>query len=121
MRAGPVREELGSVFDDLIEPADDLGHRFGCSLPIRLPIRPMESVRIWLIFTQDRLGKAVAPSSRVSGKPARWGWFVIGTAITVPERSLKMSWLRMRTGRRPACSCPRAGWRSAQRISPLNI
>src|SRR3989449_7452593 len=43
------------------------------------------------------------------------------TAMTVPERSLNTSWLRTRTGRSPACSRPRTGLRSAQRISPLSI
>src|SRR5947199_10586819 len=41
--------------------------------------------------------------------------------MTVPERSLNTSWLRTRTGRSPACSRPRTGLRSAQRISPLSI
>ena len=41
--------------------------------------------------------------------------------MTVPERSLKTSWLKISTGREPACSRPRTGFRSAQRISPLSI
>ena len=40
-------------------------------------------------------------------------------AMTVPDRSLKTSWLRMSTGRWPACSRPRTRLRSAQRSSPL--
>src|SRR5215813_716739 len=46
---------------------------------------------------------------------------VKATAITVPDRSLKISLLRIRTGRCPACSRPRVGLRSAQRISPLSM
>src|SRR5574341_779108 len=41
--------------------------------------------------------------------------------MTVPERSLNTSWLKISTGRSPACSRPLTGFRSAQRISPLNI
>ncbi len=89
--------------------------------PSLRPIRSTESVRIWLIFTHDRLGRLAAMSSRVSGNPARGSWLVSATAITVPERSLKTLLLRIRTGRCPACSDPRTGFRSAQRTSPLSI
>jgi hypothetical protein len=43
-----------------------------------------------MIFTQDFFGNFVSESSRVRGKPARWDWLVIATAITVPDLSLKM-------------------------------
>lgn len=55
------------------------------------------------------------------GKPARCGWLVNAIAITVPDRSLKTSWLSTSTGRRPACSRPRVGSRSAHRTSPLSM
>src|SRR6058998_3771413 len=42
-------------------------------------------------------------------------------AITVPDRRLNRSLLRIRTGRRPACSLPRTGSRPAQYISHLRI
>jgi len=90
----------------------------GATLPIFLPIRPVESVRIWLILTQERLGNLDFKISCVSGKPARCSWLVSATAITVPERSLNMSWLRIRTGRSPDCSRPTVGLSAAHRISP---
>src|SRR6266542_1142373 len=80
----------------------------------------MESERIWLTFTQDPFGRAPLSNSTVRGNPAAWGWLVIAMAITVPERSLKMSWLMTRTGRLPVCSRPRVGSRSAQNTSPLS-
>ena len=40
--------------------------------------------------------------------------------MTVPERALKTSSLRIKTGRRPDCSCPRVGSSSAQTISPFS-
>jgi len=46
----------------------------GKSVPSRRPIRCPDSVLIWLILTPAGLG------SCVSGKPARWGWFVRATA-----------------------------------------
>src|SRR5437588_7942714 len=45
----------------------------------------------------------------------------MASAMTVPERVLNMSSLMTTTGRRPPCSCPRAGSRSAQKTSPLSI
>jgi hypothetical protein len=45
-----------------------------------------ESVRIWLIFSQDCFGKFASVDSKVSGNPAHWGWLVSAMAITVPER-----------------------------------
>lgn len=69
-----------------------------------LPIRSTESVRTWLILIHDRFGRPVALVSQVSGNPARGSWLVMATAITVPDRSLKTSWLRIKTGRDPACS-----------------
>ena len=55
------------------------------------PIRSTESVRSWLIFTQDRLLSPVALLSSVSGNPARGCSLVMATPMTVPERSLKTS------------------------------
>src|SRR2546422_6885004 len=81
----------------------------------RRPIRSTANVRIWLILIQERLGRPRALLSSVSGNPARGSWLVRATAITVPDRSLNTSWLRMSTGRSPACSRPRTGLRSAQR------
>lgn len=57
-------------------------------------------------------------NSSVKGNPARCGWLVIATAMTVPDRSLNTSWLSTSTGRMPACSRPRVGFKSAHRISP---
>ena len=56
-----------------------------------VPMRSTDSVRIWLILTQERLVKPAALLSRVSGKPARGSWLVKAKAITVPDRSLKTS------------------------------
>ena len=64
----------------------------------------MESVLIWLILPHDRLGKLSVFNSKVNGKPARCGWLVIATATAVSERSLKTSWLKINTGRKPARS-----------------
>lgn len=63
----------------------------GVALPERLSMRPMASVRIWLIFAHDRFGRAFAFNSGVNGNSARCGWLVSATAITVPERSLNTS------------------------------
>jgi hypothetical protein len=41
--------------------------------------------------------------------------------MMVPERSLNISWLKIMTGRKQACSWLRTGFKSAQRISPLSI
>ena len=93
----------------------------GVAWAMRRPIRSTARVRIWLILIHDRFGKPLALLSSVSGNPARGSWLVSATAITVQERSLNTSWLRIKTGRSPACSLPRTGFRSAQRISPLSI
>ena len=93
----------------------------GEARPRRRPILSIDSVRIGLIFAHDFLGNPLDSNSSVSGKPARCDLLVMATAITVPERWLKTSWLRIRTGRRPACSCPRTGFKSAHRMSPLSI
>jgi hypothetical protein len=61
-------------------------------------------VRIWLIFTHDRLGSLTLLSSRVRGNLARCGWLVMAIAITVPDRALNTSSLRTTTGREPPCS-----------------
>ncbi len=93
----------------------------GVDWATRRPIRETARVRIWLILIHERFGRPFALLSMVSGNPARGSRLVSATAITVPERSLNTSWLRTRTGRSPACSLPRIGIRSAQRISPLSI
>ena len=62
-------------------------------------MRSVANVRIWLILTQERLGNLGVTNSNVKGNPARGGWLVKATAITVPDRSLKTSWLRISTGR----------------------
>jgi hypothetical protein len=74
----------------------------------------MDKVLIWLILTQDFFGSAELSSSKVRGNPAFCGWLVIATAITVPEWVLNTSWLRMSTGRNPACSWPTVGFRFAK-------
>jgi hypothetical protein len=67
------------------------------------------------IFTHDGLGSFRCGNSKViRGKPALCGWLVMAIAITVSERRLKISWLGTSTGRRPACSRPRSGLKSAQ-------
>lgn len=91
------------------------------ALQISFPILSTESVRIWLILAHDRFGMSRFWSLSVNGNPAFWGWLVIATAITVPEWSLKTSWLKIKTGRNPDCSRPLVGLRSAHRISPLSI
>ena len=40
-------------------------------------MRSVESVRIWLIFTQDRFGNFAVVSSSVSGNPARGSWLTV--------------------------------------------
>src|SRR5207244_11183217 len=84
------------------------------------PTRCTDRVRTWLILTQDLFGSLTLVSSQVSGNPACWGWLVIAIAITVPDRALNTSSLIITTGRKPPCSWPRAGLRSAQTTSPLN-
>src|SRR5438874_1676703 len=56
----------------------------GETRPIFLPMRSTESVRIWLIFTHEGLGRFSLVNSSVRGKPARCGWLVIASAMTVP-------------------------------------
>jgi len=56
---------------------------------IFFPILLTESVRIWLILTQDFLGSFALSSSKVRGNPAFGAWLVNATAMTVPECSLK--------------------------------
>jgi hypothetical protein len=59
----------------------------------RLILRPIPStdrVLIWLIHPRP-FGKFFKSRSRVKGNPARCGWLLSTTAMTVPERSLKMS------------------------------
>ena len=68
--------------------------------PSFLPSRFTESVLIWLIFTHERLGRFAPVNSSVSGKPARGSWLVRAQAITVPDRSLKTSWLNICRGSR---------------------
>ena len=46
----------------------------------RRPMRSMDSVRIWLILTQDRFGSFPVVSSSVSGNWARGSWLVRATA-----------------------------------------
>ena len=65
-------------------------------------MRSVARVRIWLILIHERFGRPRAPDSSVKGKPARGSWLVSATAMTVPDRSLKTSWLRIKTGRSPA-------------------
>jgi hypothetical protein len=93
----------------------------GATLARRFPSRSVESVLICPIFTQDRFGSFTDRSSRVSGNPAEGSIEVTASAITVPERWLKMSSLTTSTGLCPACSWPRAGSRSAQAMSPLSM
>jgi hypothetical protein len=86
-----------------------------------LPRRSTEIVRICEIFTHEGFGIMAAGSAIVNGNPARCAWLVIAIAITVSDFLLNRSWLRIRTGRSPACSRPRTGFRSAQYTSPLSI
>jgi hypothetical protein len=65
-------------------------------------------------LTHEGLGKRTLSILKASGNPTRCGWLVMAKVMTVPLRSLKTSWLIIRTGRWPACSWPRAGLRSAQ-------
>jgi hypothetical protein len=39
-----------------------------------------------MIFTHERFGSPVSVSSKLSGNPARGGWLVSATAMTVPDR-----------------------------------
>ena len=71
-------------------------------------------VRICEILTQDDFGSIAGGSGKVRGNPALCGWLVMAMAITVSDLLLNTSWLRIRTGRSPACSRPRAGFKSAQ-------
>lgn len=47
--------------------------------------------------------KSAPMTSQVSGKPTRGSWLVSAAVITVPERALNTSSLRIRTERRPDC------------------
>ena len=69
----------------------------------------MEIVRICEIFTHEGLGIMSAGSAMVNGNPAFCAWLVIAITITVSDFLLNRSWLRIRTGRNPACSRPRTG------------
>jgi hypothetical protein len=71
-------------------------------------------VRICEIFSQEVFGSASGGSGIVSGNAALWGWLVIAMAITVSDLLLNTSWLRIKTGRNPACSRPGTGFKSAQ-------
>ncbi len=105
----------------LLSPSTTLASSSGAIRPTASPMRSTERVRIRLIFTHDFFGRVVDSIGSVSGKPAFGGWLVNAVAITVPDRVLKTSWLRISTGRRPGCALPLVGFSSAQRISPLNI
>jgi len=59
--------------------------------PSRLPNRSVEKVRICEIFTHEGLGMRTLSILQASGKLTAWLWLVIAKAMTVPERSLKMS------------------------------
>jgi hypothetical protein len=52
------------------------------------------------------LGSLLPESQKASGKPAFGSWPVRATAMTVPDRSLKTSWLKTNTGRSPDCPWP---------------
>ena len=80
---------------------------------MRLPNRSTDNVRTWLIFAHDRFGNFGDVNSSVSGKCAFGSLLVTATVITVPDRSLKTSWLKTNTGLRPACSFPFVGSSSA--------
>jgi len=118
---GPIEEQDQESPMISPRPSRTFETSSGDACAMRRPILSTANVRIWLILIQERLGRPRALLSSVSGNPARGSWLVRATAITVPERSLKTSWLRMSTGRSPACSRPRTGLRSAQRTSPLSI
>jgi hypothetical protein len=53
---------------------------------------------------RECFGNSETASSSVTGKPARRGRLVRAIGMIVPERSLNTSWLRISTGRCPACS-----------------
>lgn len=103
-----------------LSPSRTRASSSGESLPSRFPRRSVESVLIWPIFTHERFGSRTERSSSVNGNPAFGSAEVIASAITVPERWLKTSSLITSTGRKPACSWPRVGSRSAQTTSPLS-
>ena len=67
-----------------LNPSDDL-----CAS--RLPMRPEACVRIWLILPHERFESFGRANSSVKGNPARCGWLVSATAMTVPERALNTS------------------------------
>jgi len=62
------------------------------------------ATRIWLILIHGPFSESCRPPCTVKGNPARGSRLVTATGIMVPDRSLNPSWLRTRTGRRPACS-----------------
>ena len=70
--------------DDLVQAVDWLAELFRWQRPIKSPIRSTDRVRIWLILIQERFGRLLDSSSRVSGNPACWGWLVMAMAIAVP-------------------------------------
>ncbi len=103
-----------------LSPSTTRASSSGSSLARRLPSRSVERVRICPIFAHERFGRRTDRSSSVSGNPALGSTEVIAIAITVPDRWLKTSSLITSTGRKPACSWPRVGSRSAQTTSPLS-
>jgi hypothetical protein len=108
----------GSSPDDLVQafdhakkflrgdPADPLPQAFtrNCTDLAHLDPGPLRKVALRQLYGQ--------------GKPRLLKLARDRIAMTVPERSLKMSWLMTRTGRCPACSRPRVGSRSAENVTP---
>ena len=89
--------------------------------PRRAPRRSVEIVRIWPILTQDGFGSRTERILKLKGNPAVGSWLVMARAITVSERSLKMSWLRIRTGLRPPAHGHGLGQGLPRRCRPLSM
>lgn len=120
-RAAERQQEQESYPTSSSNPSINWPSVSGSRTAIFLPRRSTEIVRICEILTQEGLGIIPVGRAKVKGNPAFCGWLVIAIAITVSDFRLNNSWLRIRTGRNPACSRPRTGFKSAQQTSPLSI
>jgi hypothetical protein len=77
-----------SICDNFVQTLDDSSQLFG-GRPSQSTFDALDRQRSNL--AHDRFGNPHAAISIASGNPARWGWLVNATAITVPDHSLKTS------------------------------
>jgi hypothetical protein len=90
------------------------------TLPKHRSKREVSSTRTWWHSTTESLLKPPSPAETCTqdGKAARRRLVVKGIAKTVDVKLLILSFWKIKTGRTPACSEPRTGFRSASQTSP---